>query len=462
MGLREVWAALRVTWWAPLIGLILGAAAAVVLSLSQPKEYLSTTQFFVSTTDSRSANDVYSGSLFSEQRAASYAELLTGERLADRVVRAMRLDMSPKTLSHKITAKVVPDTVLLDVSVTDRSPERARAIARAVGVQFPDLIEGLEAANSTAASPVKVAVVKAPELPTAPSSPTPVRDGLLGAAAGLLIGVLGAIMRARMDRTVRDNDLAASLTGAPVIGVVLKDDTLDKQHTIDRARNSRTAEDYRQLRNNLQFLNVDDPPRVIMVSSAVPSEGKTTVVVNLGLTLAETGQKVTIIEADLRRPKVTRYLGLVSGAGLTNVLSGGVDLDEVIQPYGDRHLSVLAAGPTPPNPGELLASSQMAALVEKLRGRNDFVLVDAPPLLPVADSSGLAVLMDGVVLSIRFGSTLKSQVEQAAATLRGVNAHLLGCIVNIVPAKAELATAYAYGYDYGYEAGRHRKDGLPT
>jgi receptor protein-tyrosine kinase len=192
-----------------------------------------------------------------------------------------------------------------------------------------------------------------------------------------------------------------------------------------------------------------------MVSSAVPSEGKTTVVVNLALALVDAGRKVTIIEADLRKPKVSRYLGMVGGVGLTNVLAGTAEVDEVIQTYGPDGLSVIAAGPTPPNPGELLASSHMFTLVDKLRGQNDFVLVDAPPLLPVADSSGLAVMMDGVLLSVRYGSTTKDQLRQAAATLDRVGAKTLGVILNIVPPNAELASAYGYGYSYDAD----RKDG---
>ena len=113
-------------------------------------------------------------------------------------------------------------------------------------------------------------------------------------------------------------------------------------------------------------------------------------------------------------------------------------------------LRVIAAGPKPPNPGEMLASSHMRELIDKLRGQNDYVLVDAPPLLPVADSTGLAVAMDGVLLSIRYGSTHKDQVQQAVINLERVGARPLGIVLNIVPPRAQLASAYGYGYDYGY------------
>lgn len=453
MELREVLAALRAAWWLPLIGLIIGGAVALAVSLSQTPLYTSSTQLFVSTTDSSSTQAAFQGSQFSQQRVTSYAQLITGEELAGRVIKRLGLGMTPGQLDGEITATAVTDTVLINVSVTDPSPKQAQAIADAVGTEFIAFSNQLEKPDISGASPVKVTVTNRPDLPTVPSSPKKSRNVVLGVLLGLLVGAGLAIARRRLDRTVKDVEDVASLTGAPVIGTVLRDSALEKQHVIVRSGTNRTAEDYRQLRTNLQFLNVDEPPKVIMISSAVPAEGKTTVVVNLALALADAGRRVTIVEADLRRPKVTRYLGMVGGVGLTNILAGTADLDEVIQPYGaSGDLKVIAAGPTPPNPGELLSSSHMFSLIDKLRGENDFILVDAPPLLPVADSTGLAVVMDGVLLSVRYGSTTKDQLRQAATTLERVGAKTLGVILNIVPPRAELASAYGYGYSYAAES----------
>lgn len=461
MELREVLVALRVSWWLPLIGLLVGAASGLVLSLLQTPKYTSQTQLFVSVSGTESTSEAFQGSQFSQERVSSYARLVAGEELAGRVVDRLGLEEAPVTISDQIAATVVTDTVLIDVTVTDPSAERAQLIADAVGDEFTSFVTELESTEGGGASPVQVRVTDEPEVAETPSSPQPSRNVALGALVGLLLGTGLAILRARLDRTVKDPDDVVELAGAPVIGTVLRDEALEKQHTIDRASTTRTAEDYRQLRTNLQFLNVDEPPKVIMVSSALPSEGKTTAVVNLGLALADAGRKVTIVEADLRKPKVTRYLGMVGGVGLTNILAGTADLEEVVQRYGSGELSVIAAGPTPPNPGELLASSHMFSLLDKLRAENDFVLVDAPPLLPVADSTGLSVFMDGVLLSVRYGSTRKEQLQQAAATLERVGAKTLGVILNIVPPKAELATAYGYGYSYGYDQ-PHRGDGAAT
>lgn len=441
---------------------VLGGAFGLVVSLVQTPVYTSATQLFVSTTSSATTSEVFQGSEFSQARVASYAQLLSGNELAGRVADHLGSGLDAKAVADEITATPVPDTVLLDVSVTDPSPRRAQEIARAVGIEFPRLVAQLEAPDANGTSPVKVTVTQAPQLPTSPSSPQTIRNVVVGIAAGLLLGILAAIARSRLDRTIRDPELAVELGGAPVIGTIVRDEDLAVRHTIEKKSLARAAEDYRQLRTNLQFLDVDNPPRVIMVSSPMPSEGKTTVVINLALALAEAGRQVTIVEADLRRPRVTRYLGMVSGVGLTNILAGAVEIPEVLQSYGAAGMYVIGAGPTPPNPGQLLASAHMADLIEELRKKNDYVLIDAPPLLPVADATGLAVMADGVLLSIRFGKSRKEQLRQAAETLDRVGARTLGSILNIVPPKAEAAGAYGYGYTYDSadDSGRgsHRRE----
>lgn len=457
MELGDLGRALRARWWLPVVGLLLGGGLALAGTLLSTPIYTTSMQFFVSTRDSASASEAFQGSQLSQQRVTSYARLLTGGELAARVVEDLDLDSSPSAVAGRITAVAVPQTVLVDVTVSDPSPERAQQIASVLAQEFDGLVTELEASGTSGGSPVQVALTDPPDLPTAPSSPQGARNATLGLLVGLLLGAAVAVIRARLDRRVRDSEEIAAITGVPVIGTILRDEQLEKRHVIVSGRPDRAAESYRQLRNNLQFLDVDNPPRVIVISSALPAEGKTTAVVNLGLALAESGRTVTIVEADLRKPKVTEYLGLVADVGLTNLLAGTADFGDVVQKTADARLQVLAAGPTPPNPGELLASSNMGALLDKLRAGSDFVLVDAPPLLPVADTSGLAVHADGVVLSVRYGSTRRDQLQQAAATLDRVGARTLGLILNIVPPKATAATSvYGYGGTYG-DTTRHRR-----
>lgn len=457
MDLREALAALRAAWWMPLVGAALGAIIGLSLSAAQTPLYTSTTQLFVSTTGSTSTSDFIQGSQFSQERLASYARLITGPRLSTAVVDQLSLTRTPEELAEQIEATPVPETVLIDVTVADRSPEQAQRIASTVAEEFRSMVGEFESVGVGSAAPVQVIVAAPADLPTSPSSPEPIRNSAVALTLGLLAGAGAAIARARLDRSVKDADLAADLAAAPVIGTVAADKSVQQRSVIHSGSLTRTAEDYRRIRTNLQFLNVDRPPTVIMISSAVPNEGKSTLAANLALTLADAGRRVTLVEADLRRPRVTRYLGMVEGAGLTNVLAGTTGVDDVLQPHGDGRLMLLAAGPTPPNPGELLGSSHMSALLDELRTRSDFVLLDAPPLLPVADSSSLAVHTDGALLTVRYGRTRTDQLEQASRALERVGARTLGVVLNFVPPRADTAAAYGYGHEYQQESTRAQR-----
>ena len=440
---KQILTALRTGWWLALAGLLLGAGAAVLVTLLQTPLYASNTQFFVTTTGTN-AQQLQGGQL-AEQRAAAYSRLVTGEDVAQRVVDRLNLSMSTAALRGEISAN--SDTVLIDVTVTDPSAKQAQSIAAALGEEFPAYITALETEGG-GGTPVQVTVSDRPGLPGSPVSPDPVRNIVLGGLVGLLLGAALALLRARLDRTVKTEEQVADVFGAPVVGHVVKDEKFAERHVVESGTASRTTEDFRQLRNNLQWLNVDNPPRVIMISSPLPAEGKTTTVVNLALALVEAGRRVVVVEADLRKPKVTDYLGLVGEVGLTNVLAGTVSLGEVVQRYEERDLWVVASGPKPPNPGELVASAQMKSLIEKLRGEYDYVLVDAPPVLPVADASGLAGHMDGILLVVRYGAVRPEQLRQAAEVLERVHATRLGAIFTLVPPKSELARGRGYGYAY--------------
>jgi capsular exopolysaccharide synthesis family protein len=460
---RDTNSVLRAGWFLPVIGLLFGGTAGAVMALLTTPTYTSTTQLFVTTTDSASTAAAFQGSQFSQDRVASYVEVLTSERLADRVVSALGVDLSPEELQQKIDATVVPDTTVLDIKVTDSSPRLARDLTATIATEFTSLVEEVEASTvrppdpaqpPITTVPVKVTVLEVPEVPGAPTSPNPVSNVATGILIGLVLGFVWAYARVRLDRSVWDPKVATALAGAPVIGVIPRDPQLAREHVLENHSWSATAEGYRKLRTSLQFLDIEEPPRVIMVSSPTASEGKTTLAVNLAVSLAEVGHRVTVVEADLRRPRVAEFLDLQNGAGLTTVLSGALDLEDVLQSPGYGALSVLSAGPIPPNPSELLASSRLRALMDVLRTSNDFVIVDSPPLLPVSDGSAVAVAVDGVLLCVRYGRTQQEELEQAAAILGGVGARTLGVILNGVPATRDELSA-TYGHDTEAPAGRH-------
>lgn len=456
MDLKDVLKAVRSGWWL-LVGTVLaGVAAGGLLAWSAVPLYASSTQLFVSTAGTADTAEAYQGNLFSQQRVTSYAELLRGVHLAGRVVESLGLDLTPEEVARKVTATVVPDTVILHVTVTDTSPARAQEIARSLGREFSEQVTDLETPAGGTTSTVKVTTVQPAEYDATPVSPDVKRNVGLGAVLGAILGLGLARLRNGLDNSVKSNDDITEATGAGVIGMILEDRMIEDDHLVaDLGPGSITAEAFRSIRTNLQFLNVDRPPRVIVVSSSLSGEGKSTLAVNLATMLAQSGSRVMLIEADLRRPRATRYMGLIGGAGLSNVLAGTVALSDVAQPWGDGKLVVLAAGPMPPNPSEILGSDQMRALLANLRHMYDYVVIDAPPLLAVTDAAVLSVMSDGCLLATRYGKTRREQLTEAAASLKRIDATLLGVVLNRVP--QSVATMNGYGYSYGYESDANRE-----
>jgi non-specific protein-tyrosine kinase len=200
------------------------------------------------------------------------------------------------------------------------------------------------------------------------------------------------------------------------------------------------------LRTNLQFVDIDCPPRSIVVTSSIPDEGKTTTAINLSIVLAQSGVRVLLIEADLRRPKISQYLGVESAVGLTNVLVGRTELHDAVQTWGrSGELKVLPSGPPPPNPSELLGTQGMADLIRELERDYDLVLIDAPPLLPVTDAAVIAGSASGAVMVVRHGHCRRDQLSSAVRSLHAVDATLYGVVLTMTPTKGANSGYYYYG-----------------
>jgi capsular exopolysaccharide synthesis family protein len=442
MDLREHLNAVRKRWWLVVGAVVLAIGGATVLTMNSPPRYAASVTFFVSTPTSGTV-DAYQGNLFSEQRVKSYADLLTSDRLARAVLLNTPVDLTPEAIAGRITASPVASTVLLRATVTDTDRARALQLAQALANQFVVLVQELETPSGSQNPTVRVEVVAGPRLADAPVSPQPVRNLALAIVLGTLLGIASAELREMLDGTVKDATTLQALTGTPVLATVPYDSRARKAPLIvEGGSRSARAEALRQLRTNLQFVGVDQPAKVIVVTSAVPGEGKSVSVCNLAIVLAEAGNRVVLIDADLRQPRLADYLGLEGAIGLTNVLAGQVELSRAIQQWGSRGLWVLPSGSVPPNPSELLGSRNMAELLTMLRANFDAVIVDTPPLLPVTDAAVVAGHADGAVLLTRCGKTSAAQVRAAHHALRVADARLVGCVLNMAPAGR--ADSYSY------------------
>jgi len=252
------------------------------------------------------------------------------------------------------------------------------------------------------------------------------------------------LVRDLLDTSIRSEEDARALTEVPILGGI----TYDKEAAnlpmvvIDNPHHTH-SEAFRTLRTNLQFVNAGDSPRSIVMTSSLPEEGKTTTTAHLALTLSATGKKVCVIEGDLRRPRLMEYLGLEGAVGLTNVLIGEAELDDMLQPYGDTNLTLLGSGPIPPNPAELLGSERMKTLLADLVSRFDTVIIDAPPLLPVTDAAVLAGVTDGAIVVVGAGVIKKEHLSNTLARLEQAQGKALGLILNRLPAKGAGSYYYA-------------------
>lgn len=219
---------------------------------------------------------------------------------------------------------------------------------------------------------------------------------------------------------------------------------------------SRAAEAFRTLRTNIQFSSLDNDIKSIMVTSTAPSEGKSTVILNLAITMAQTGKKILLLDCDLRKPTVHKKLGIPNNEGLTGILIGSAKLEECIVPTKINNLSVLTCGAIPPNPSELLGSKKMKAFLGELEGLFDVVLIDAPPVIVVTDAQIISTFCQGVILVASYGQTEKVALVKAKDLLDKVSAHILGVVVNKVPMSSH---SYGYGKYYDkYYSGYYEED----
>ncbi|MDQ4023977.1 MAG: polysaccharide biosynthesis tyrosine autokinase [Actinomycetota bacterium] len=469
MTLRAYLHVLREQWLLVTAGLVFGLLVAGIVTMATPPRYSADVTLFVSAQNvGGDTTDAYQGNLLSEQKVQSYVLLFSSERISRDVIEQLGLEMSPEELAGQISATAEPDTVLLTATVTDTEPHRAQRIANAVGDAFIRLVAELERPDPgpppppppgfiispppvEPVPPVSARLVEPADMPTSPVSPRPMINLALGAVVGLLVGYGAGLLRHTLDTSVKSTEQLQELTRTPVLGSIAYDPNVPSRPLIVHEQlQSPRAEAFRQIRTNLQFIDVDRSRKSFLVTSPLAGEGKTTTLCNLAIALAQANSRVVLVGADLRRPQAAQYLGLEGAIGVTSVLIGRVPLPQAVQPWGGGMFDVLASGPIPPNPSELLGSRQMADLLDELSASYDVVLIDTPPLLPVTDAAALAPRTDGALLVVRHGKTTRAQVEAAVTALESASGRLLGTILTMTPRSGRRSP---YHYYYSSEPG---------
>lgn len=434
---------------------LVAVGLASCLSLLATPTYESVARVFVSS--SSSAGDLGSqmaASAYAQQKVLSYASVASSRAMAKRVVQSLGLDEDPATVASHVSTSVEYGTVLITITVKDVTAQRAADIAGAIIDNYNELLDDIDSA-ARGGAPIGVSVMEPPSVPSSPVSPRVGFNIAASLVVGLLLGVAFAALRDLVDDTVKSGSDSDQIDGVPVIGTVAKRTSRGRGRRsgltplVTGTERSMAGESLRRLRTNLRFAEIDSAPRSILVTSTRPGEGKSFISGNLAALYAASGEKVVLVDLDLRRPVQAERLRLDPAVGVTSVLLGMVSLEDAVQHVPGSGFDLLAAGMLPPNPTEVIGTAAMRKLLQDLGEKYSVVIVDSTPVGAFDDARLVARAVDGTVLVARHKYTRRHQVSASLKSLRDIDARVLGVVVNLAPDRK----GDQYYYEYYDEAG---------
>src|SRR6266566_1292286 len=457
MELIQYWRVVRRWAWLIFVCPLLAALAAGLISLQLPKVYEAQVSLLV-----RPAQPLAvvpgSAPLTADQVLRTYAALMTERPILERVISDEALRTDPVELSRQITVSPVPTTTILNVAVRDTDPDRARRTANTLVADFLADVKEIQRseANAPTASSADNLVVKSPAiLPTEPVWPKPLLIVPVALLVGLAVGLGLAFLLDYMDQSVRSDEVLRERVGLVPLGhisfVLARPNRRGELLTL--GGDSPVVEAYKALRTNLLFSSVDKEVKTIVITSAGPNEGKSRTAANLAIVLAQAGHPTLLVDADFRRPSQHRIFGRVRNMGLSNLIVQDMPESALFVPDDQvKDLVILASGPTPPNPSELLGSAQMNGLLARFSKHFDYVVIDTPPVNAVTDASVLAANMDAAILVVDTNKATYTGVQHAKQALDRVGAKVLGSVMNKMKASGGRYYYSEYGYGYGSTA----------
>lgn len=432
----------------------LGLLGALLYTMHQPVVYAATSVGYMSVNCGNSVSEAFGCGQLASSKLSTYAATANDTATAQMIIDELGLkDTSPDAIAGRFAVSPDANSLRMTITAYSASPQQAQEFANAAIDAMSKRAQQLEDAalpsGAPASSVVKLVASSQAGLPSVPISPSYKRNLLAGALVGVLLGIGIELLRRQLDTRIRSVDDTEALIGTSALSIIPDSDEFDRisEHGLVASQTGPAAEALRTLRTNLRFVDVDHPPQSIVMTSANAGEGKSVVSANLARVLAAAGQRTVIIDADLRRPVLASIFELDPALGLTQVLAGDVDLDEVIQDTGLINLQVITAGRIPPNPSELLGSQKMQHVIRELIDDGYLVIIDAPPLLPVTDAGLVSATVDGTILVLSVGNTYKEQAKLAAKILDQVGGNLLGAVLNRAPLKGIGSVVYGYGYN---------------
>jgi capsular exopolysaccharide synthesis family protein len=426
--------------------------AALVTSIVATPVYQGAAKLLVfSNNDPRGGtSSAYEGALLSQQLVKSFAQILESRSTAATALKFDPQPYSPRQLQAKINAEAVTDTLLINLTVEDTNPIRAKRMTNSVARAFMAAVPRIQNGST-----LQVSLVEPALTPTAPIRPRTRLNVALGLLVGMMLGVGIAFLREFLDRSIKTPEILEAATDVPVVGTIPPFKANKQPLPVAEQPRTSAAEAFRKLRTNFAFLGVDRDGLCCVVSSPSAGDGKSTVAANLAIALAQAGQRVVLIDADLRKPTLHKIFRAPQRVGTTTVLLDHASVHDALQHLGPDMPSILTAGQLPPNPSELLGSRRMQDLLVELRGDYDVVLVDCAPILPVTDPMVVSRFADGILLVARAGTTTRDQAQAARAACAKAGAQVFGTVMNATTVTEGDQPAY---YAYYGEAVRQRGD----
>ena len=393
----------------------------------------------------------YTGLLASQNLKPSYMLIVKSEPVMQAVIDDLDLPYSVPGLQGKITVSDVPSTQFLNVNVTDTDPEIAASIATSTVQEFVDYI----ASQGNEGLGVPAEVANTARVPGAPFEPRPMYTAQIGAIVGILLGLLAVALLEYFRNAVTPEHDLEELVDTPVLATVSQmpniQDGSAQVYTLAQP-NSGGSEAIRLLRTNIGFASASGEIRKLVVTSPGPGEGKSTLVANLGVVMAQNGQTTVIIDADLRKPTLHRIFGVPGDSGLTSALTSP---DDHWRTHAVRvalpGLYLIPAGPIPPNPAELVGSPRFKHLLDELTDEVDIVIIDSPPVLSATDSLAMGDFSDAILLVAQAHKTRVEAIQHSVKAIRRGNIRLIGVVLNRLKGQRG---AYYYGDYYATRSAR--------
>lgn len=428
----------RRRFWLLALGPLLAALAAYAVSRSLTPIYDATATIFVNQTQVPGVVQ-YNDVLASERLTNTYAELVERRALLDEAAKRLSITLDEESLRKKVNVSTVRDTQLLRIRVADADPMLASQFANALAQVF------IDDNASQLGRPGTLSVAEQAAVPPRPARPRVALNVALAAFVGVVVAAGLALALEYLDDTVKTAEDVERTAALPTLGVVSRfRQRAPAAALLQVIAGSPSGEAYRQLRTNVHFAKLSGELKTLLVTSPSPREGKSTTAANLAVALAQAGERVIVVDTDLRRPAQHAIFEVPNSFGLTGLLlSGRAEAGPALMATKVGNLKVLPSGPLPPNPSELLTSALMQRLVASLRAGADYIVFDSPPVLAVTDASVLAAQTDATIVIAEAGRTRSEALRRAVQTARQANVRTLGVVLN----KARPA---GHGYYYGY------------